>query len=111
MPDGRFEMVKDRHGLVIGGMPGVNYKQYELYLEPGSKLFLYTDGVPEATNAEQELFGPERLLEALRGAEDKEPKDILTHVESSVKAFVKEAPQFDDLTMLCLEYHGPKVAK
>jgi len=111
MPDGRFEMVKDRHGLVIGGMPGVNYKQYELYLEPGSKLFLYTDGVPEATNAELELYGPDRLLEALRSAEDKEPKDILDHVESSVKAFVKEAPQFDDLTMLCLEYHGPKVAK
>lgn len=111
MPDGNFEMVKDRHGLVIGGMPGVNYKQYELYLEPGTKLFLYTDGVPEATNANQELFGAERLLESLRQAQDKEPADILTHVETSVKSFVKEAPQFDDLTMLCLEYHGPKVAK
>jgi serine phosphatase RsbU (regulator of sigma subunit) len=108
LPDGRFEMVKDRHGLVIGGMPGVSYKQYELYLEPGAKLFLYTDGVPEATNAELELFGPERLLEALRGAEDKTPEDILAHVENAVKGFVKEAPQFDDLTMLCIEYLGPK---
>ena len=101
-------MIKDKHGLVIGGMEGAVYKEYELQMDPGSKLFIYTDGVPEATDAAEELFGTERLLYALRGAENETPKDIIVRIDSSVKDFVKEAPQFDDLTMLCLEYVGPK---
>lgn len=105
---GSFEMIKDKHGLVIGGMEGAVYKEYELQMDPGSKLFIYTDGVPEATDAAEELFGTERLLYALRGAENETPKDIIVRIDSSVKDFVKEAPQFDDLTMLCLEYVGPK---
>ena len=104
--DGNFELVHDKHGLVIGGMAGVSYSEYELELKPGSKLFLYTDGVPEATNASNELFGTERMLESLRSAEDKPPKAILEAVDNSVKEFVKQAPQFDDLTMLCLHYRG-----
>ena len=107
-PDGRFEIIKDKHGLVIGAMEGAKYKSYELQMEPGSKLFLYTDGVPEATNANNELFGPDRLLQALREKETGTPKEILVHVDSVVKDFVKDAPQFDDLTMLCIEYIGPK---
>ena len=107
-PDGTFELIKDKHGLVIGGMEGVNYKQYELQMDPGSKLFIYTDGVPEATNAANEMFGTDRLVHALRMAENKNPKQILEHIDSIVKDFVKEAPQFDDLTMLCIEYSGPK---
>ena len=107
-PDGSFELIKDKHGLVIGGMEGVNYKQYELQMDPGSKLFIYTDGVPEATNAANEMFGTDRLVHALRMAENRTPKQILDHIASIVKDFVKESPQFDDLTMLCLEYTGPK---
>ena len=107
-PDGTFELIKDKHGLVIGGMEGARYKQYELQMDPGAKLFIYTDGVPEATNATNEMFGTERLVHALRMVENKTPKQILSHVDSIVKDFVKEAPQFDDLTMLCLEYNGPK---
>ena len=61
-PDGNYELYKDRHGFVIGGMEGVEYREYEIQLEPGSKLFVYTDGVPEATNGEKELFGTERIL-------------------------------------------------
>ena len=106
--DGTFELIKDKHGLVIGGMEGVKYKQYELQMDPGSKLFLYTDGVPEATNSANEMFGTDRLVHALRMVENQTPKQILSHVDSIVKDFVKEAPQFDDLTMLCLEYVGPK---
>ena len=106
-PEGNFEIVKDKHGLVIGAMEGVIYKEYELHMDPGSKLFIYTDGVPEATNANGELFGTERLVHALRMKETKTPKDILKHIDSIVKDFVKDAPQFDDLTMLCLEYIGP----
>ena len=105
-PRGCFEVFKDRHGLVIGGMAGLKYRQYELMLEPGSKLFLYTDGVPEATDAENQLFGLERTVAALNQARDETPEQILKAVRRSVDDFVKEAEQFDDLTMLCLEYKG-----
>ena len=90
--DGSFELFKDKHGFVIGGMEGVKYKQYEMQMQPGSKLFIYTDGVPEATNAANEMFGTERLVHALRMAENKTPKQILEQVDSIVKDFVKDAP-------------------
>ncbi len=103
-PDGSFALYKDKHGFVIGGMEGIRYKEYEIQLETGAKLFLYTDGVPEATNAENKLFGTDRMLEALNKAQDKAPEEILKAVRGAVDAFVQEAEQFDDLTMLCLEY-------
>ena len=105
-PDGEFELYKDKHGFVLGGMEGLKYKEYELNLEPGSKIFLYTDGVPEATNANNELFGTDRMLEALNSKTNISPRDVLKTVRSSVDVFVEEAEQFDDLTMLCLEYKG-----
>ncbi len=103
---GVFETVKSRHGFVIGGMENVKYREFETQLGPGDKLFLYTDGVPEATNANEELFGMERLLDALNANPDAAPEEILKQVRGSVDGFVKEAEQFDDLTMLCLEYKG-----
>ena len=106
-PDGNFELVKDKHGFVVGGMSGIKYREYELQLEPGAKLFLYTDGVPEASNAENELFGIERMLDALNAAPDAAPKDILSTVHRALRGFVKAAEQFDDVTMLCLDYKGP----
>ena len=106
-PNGDFELFKDKHGFVIGGMDGVRYKEYELQLEPGSKLFVYTDGVAEATSAEKELFGTERMVEALNADPQAAPQEILKNVRASVDGFVKEAEQFDDLTMLCMEYKGP----
>ena len=80
----------------------------DLQLEPGAKLFVYTDGVPEATNADQEMFGTARMLEALNADPDGTPMDILKNVRGAVDSFVRNAEQFDDLTMLCLEYKGPK---
>ena len=103
---GRFALLKDRHGFVLGGMEGVKYKEYELALEPGDKLFLYTDGVPEATDAEQVMFGTDRMLTALNAAPDAAPEQILRNVRGAVDGFVKDAEQFDDLTMLCMEYKG-----
>ena len=67
---------------------------------------MYTDGVPEATSEEQELFGTDRMIEALRTHETALPEDILTSVRQSVEEFVGPAEQFDDLTMLCIDYHG-----
>ena len=104
--DGTFELYKDKHGFVIGGMEGVKYKEYELTLQPGAKLFLYTDGVPEATDADNQLFGAERMLEALNRAPAASPIEVLKTVRAAVDGFVKEAEQFDDLTMLCMEYTG-----
>ena len=101
-----FELFKDRHGLVLGGMEGVSYKDYELQLNPGDKLFVYTDGVPEATNRGKKMFGTERMLAALSAEPDASPEKTLANVSDAVKAFVKEAEQFDDLTMMCLEYRG-----
>ncbi|WP_051688407.1 PP2C family protein-serine/threonine phosphatase [Butyrivibrio sp. AE2032] len=103
---GSFEMIKDKHGIVLGAMEGSKYRSYELQMEPGAKLFIYTDGVPEATNSANELFGTERLVHSLRMKETGSPKEIINHIDSIVKDFVKDAPQFDDLTMLCLEYKG-----
>ena len=105
-PGGDFELINDKHGFVIGGMPGIKYKNYELQLQKGSKLFVYTDGVAEATNSANELYGVERTLNALNTASQKSPKKILETVKESVDIFVGEAPQFDDLTMLCFEYLG-----
>ena len=102
--DGRFELLKDKHGFVIGGVDGVKYIEYEIMLEPGAKLFLYTDGVPEATNRDKKLFGTDRMLEALNTALNDSPEKILSVVHKAVDDFVKEEDQFDDLTMLCLEY-------
>ena len=107
MKGGVFSLMKDPHGLVVGGMEGVKYKEYQFTLEPGDKLFVYTDGVPEATSAENELFGTDRMLEALNSDPKADSEQILKNVRSAVDAFVKDAEQFDDLTMLCLEYHGP----
>ena len=105
-PDGKYELVKDKHGFVIGGMEGMKYKEYAMQMEPGAKLFLYTDGVPEATDETGTLFGAARMIDALNREPDADPKRTLQNVRAAVDDFVKDAEQFDDLTMLCLEYHG-----
>ncbi len=101
---GRFELIRDKHGFVIGGVDGIRYKEYDFTLEHGDKLFLYTDGVPEATDASEKMFGTERMIAALNENPDGEPREIMEQVKREVNAFVKDAEQFDDLTMLCLEY-------
>lgn len=84
----------------------MKYKEYEVLLEPGSKLFVYTDGVPEATNRLNEMFGTERMLDALNADPSADPETILKTVRSRVDEFVSSAEQFDDLTMMCVEYRG-----
>jgi len=105
---GGFELYKDKHGFVIGGMEGSRYREYALQLEKGDKLFLYTDGVTEATNTQDTLFGTDRMIDALNETSDAAPKDVVKHVHDAIDAFVGNAGQFDDLTMLCMEYRGKK---
>lgn len=100
--DGEFEIFKDKHGFVMGAMEGMKYKEYEFEIEKGGCLFVYTDGVPEATSSESELFGMERLVQVLNEEKDAPLPDILKSVKVSIDKFVKDAPQFDDITMLAL---------
>ena len=105
-PDGSFELIKDPHGFVIGGLPDEYYTEYEWQLKPGAKIFVYTDGVPEAGESRSAFYGTDRMMEALRAAENESPQKILEAVDASVRKYVGNAPQFDDVTMLCVEYKG-----
>ena len=106
--DGEFAIFKDRHGFVLGGVEGMKYKEYEILLEPGDKLFVYTDGVPEAHDPDGNMFKVERMTDSLNEDPDASPEQILGAVRGEISKFVREAEQFDDLTMLCLEYKGPQ---
>ena len=107
-PDGDFELIKGKHSFVIGGMEGMKFRESEMVLEPGSKLFVYTDGVPEAENQNEEQYGYERFLKALNSKKDGTPEELLEATRNSVKAFVQDHVQFDDLTMLCVHYTGER---
>ena len=104
--NGEFDYFKTKHGVVVGAMKGVKYRNFEIQLEKGDKIFLYTDGVPEATNGDKELFNLKRTLETLNEYKEGSPFDIIKGVGKIVDAFVGEAPQFDDITMLCIEVKG-----
>ena len=106
MPGGGFEVIMDKHGFVIGGMEGVKYKEYQIQLEKGSSIFIYTDGVAEATSEKDELFGLEKTIAALNSFKDGTAEEIINGVKEAVDAYVGSAPQFDDLTMLCFKYEG-----
>ncbi|MBP5746440.1 MAG: SpoIIE family protein phosphatase [Lachnospiraceae bacterium] len=99
---GKYELLNDEHGVVAGVMEDVHYKEYEFALEKGGALFVYTDGVPEATAANDEMFGLERMTEALNEDASAAPDKLLGNVRAAVDRFVGDAPQFDDLTMLAL---------
>ena len=105
-PGGCYELIKDKHGLAVGTMEGIRYREYEMQFEPGSSLFVYSDGLPEANNRAEELFGMARTVAALNENPDLSPEETLCAVERAVDTFVGDAPQFDDLTMLCFAYHG-----
>ena len=106
--DGSFEYLKTRAGFVLAGMEGVRYRAGELTLNPGDRLFLYTDGVPEATNGSNQLYGEERLLEFMNNNSSVEASALLPSLKDSIDAFVGDAPQFDDITMLMLDYKSYK---
>lgn len=101
---GAFAAYKIKPGFVLAGMEGMRYRAGAVVLEPGDKLFQYTDGVTEATDAEGGLYGMERLGKVLAENTSAPPEAVLAAVKADIDAFVKEAPQFDDITMLCLEY-------
>ena len=105
-PDSDFEVMHDKHGFVIGGFKRMKYEDYIIKMKPGSKLFVYTDGVTEATDADDRLFGVERTVLSLNKAKNASPQTLLETVDADVREFAGDAEQFDDLTMMCVEYYG-----
>jgi serine phosphatase RsbU (regulator of sigma subunit) len=105
---GDFALVKEKHSPPLGAMEGLAFKGGESVIAPGDTIFLYTDGVTEATNADDKLFGTERMLKALNKNPNLPLKELDESLRSSIKSFVKEAPQFDDITMLSISYYGRK---
>ena len=102
--DGYFDRLNDKHGMLLGEFPDMKYENYEIQLKRGSKIFLYTDGLAEATDENNAMFGIDRAIRALNKNPEASPQQLLWNVQKDVEEFVKKAEQFDDLTMLCLEY-------
>ena len=105
--NGDYALQIYRHSPAVAVMEGIPFGEHSFRIEPGDSLFVYTDGVAEATNAQNELFGSERMLEALNVNPDANPEEVLSNVMQGIDAFVAGAEQFDDITMLCLKYNGP----
>ena len=104
--DGKYELAVYRHSMAVAAMENLLFREHSFEMHPGDKLFAYTDGVPEATNTEEELFGTDRMLEALNRNPEASPEELLKEVRKSIDAFVGKAPQFDDFTMLSMYYYG-----
>ena len=105
---GNYELVVYRHSPAVATLEGIRFREHPFELNPGDSLFVCTDGVGEATNTQNELFGNDRLLEALNRHPDAGPKEQLAEVNHAIQTFVGEAPQFDDITMLGFYYRGKK---
>ena len=106
--DGLYELVKYRHSPAIAMIDDLSFREHGFRLNPGDSLFVYTDGVPEATDRHLELFGTDRMLEALNSEADASPEKIVHNVMNHITAFVDGNQQFDDITMLALKYNGPR---
>ena len=103
---GEYELVKYRHSPAVSTLEDIPFREHEFELEPGDTLFVYTDGVTEATNADEELFGEDRMIEALNRNGDDGATELLPALKDAIDAFVGDAPQFDDITMLAFEFKG-----
>ena len=103
---GSYELIRSKHSISIGVMPGIRYREHTFRLDPGDQLFVYTDGVPEAVNQDEEPFGTERMLDVLNRNRDAGSKELLVRVKEEIDAFAGDIPQFDDTTMLGFRYNG-----
>ena len=106
--NGKFEIVRDKHSLPLAAIPILKSKPYELQLYPGDRLFVYTDGVPEAINDQEEQYGENRMLQVLNRYRWQDMTEILPKIREDIQNFTGSAPQFDDITMLGFTYYGPE---
>jgi len=103
-----FEYIQLPHGLVVGAMPDTRYESRSYRLKPHDTLVMYTDGVTEAMNRENQLYSEARLLGCLNTLRDKNVADIIHGVKADLDIFVQGTPQSDDITMVVLEFNGPR---
>lgn len=108
---GEFQLFRDKHGFVLAGMEGTRYREHEFTLCGGDTLFVYTDGVAEATDLHNQLYGTDRMLAALNLRRDMDCEELVHGMRQDIDAFVGEAPQFDDITMLALKMKQPEDPK
>ncbi len=104
--NGKYELCIYKHSPALATFEGLKFKEHTFKMNPGDSLYVYTDGVPEATDANDKLYGTDRMLDALNRQPDARPEQILENVKQSVDTFVGDAVQFDDMTMLCMSYFG-----
>ncbi len=104
---GSYELQVYRHSMPVGVMKDLKFRQHEFRMNPGDSLFVYTDGVAEATNGKKELYGTDRMLSALNNDPEAQPEQVLAAVTQDINRFVDGAEQFDDITMLSFRYLGP----
>ena len=109
--DGKYELVVYRHSPAVAAMEEIRFREHSFELHPGDSLFVYTDGVTEATDENNQLFGTDRMLAGLNINPDADPQTLLRNVKQEIDAFVGGAPQFDDITMMCLHYTGSEAKK
>lgn len=105
--DGKFNIVKVRNSPPLAVMEHIKYNEYEEQLEAGDTIWLYTDGVPEATNSTGEMFGIGRMIDSLNAHNNDSMKELDTNVRADIAEFTEGADQFDDITTLCVRYNGP----
>lgn len=99
-------MIRYPHDLFLGAREKTKIRSREFELQPGDCLFVYTDGVPEANNAEGEMFREERITDTLNRDAGAAPENLVCGMCDSVKNYMGDAEQFDDITMLCFRYNG-----
>ncbi|MBQ7155311.1 MAG: SpoIIE family protein phosphatase [Synergistaceae bacterium] len=104
--DGKYELFKTKQSPAVATMEGLNFRESEFTLGHGDNLYVYTDGVPEATNIHEELYGTERMLDKLNSTIGLGASEVLNIMKKDVDDFTGEAPQFDDVTMMCLQFLG-----
>ena len=108
---GDFEIFKDKHRLPLGAMENMTYAGYDMHLDPGDCLYVYTDGIPDGINIDEEQYGLNRMIDALNMYKDASMEGLIQGVRSDQDAFVGEADQFDDITMIGFRYNGPQEDK
>jgi serine phosphatase RsbU (regulator of sigma subunit) len=106
--DGDYELLKDKHGMILAEFENIKMKEYEVQLEAGDQVFVYTDGVPEAVNEKLEQYGTDRMIEKLNKLKILYPQQILESMLRDIRNFAGAAEQFDDITMLGFTYNGNK---
>lgn len=104
--NGAYELVIYRHSVAVATMEGMRYRDHTFQLNPGDTLYVYTDGVPEATNGSEEMYGTDRLLTVMNQNQNAPLTELLKNIKQDIDAFVGDAPQFDDVTMLGMTFYG-----